>query len=136
MTINLNGRTWLYPLLGDPIVHARSLDWPSKHMARRGMEMISLPMELPEGTLAKVMAQGDLLPLDPVELAPDLFVGDVVAGHGQTPLIACTPSMPRWVVSPEGRARRSRDGAPDRRRRPNRLTAVSAAQEVHVRHVL
>ena len=56
MTINLNGRTRLYPLLGDPIIYARSPDWLSKHMAKRGMNMISLPMEVPDGALAVVMA--------------------------------------------------------------------------------
>jgi shikimate dehydrogenase len=56
MTINLNGRTRLYPLLGDPIVYARAPDWLSKHMAKRGMNMISLPMEVPDGSLAVVMA--------------------------------------------------------------------------------
>lgn len=56
MTINLNGRTRLYPLLGDPIIYARSPEWLSKHMAKRGMNTISLPMEVPEGNLAAVMA--------------------------------------------------------------------------------
>jgi shikimate dehydrogenase len=56
MTINLNGRTRLYPLLGDPIIYARSPDWLSKHMAKRGMNMISLPMEVPDGKLDVVMA--------------------------------------------------------------------------------
>jgi len=56
MTINLNGRTRLYPLLGDPIIYARSPDWLSKHMAKRGMNMISLPMEVPEGQLDVVVA--------------------------------------------------------------------------------
>jgi shikimate dehydrogenase len=56
MTINLNGRTRLYPLLGDPIVYARSPDWLSKHMAKRGMNMISLPMEVPDGSLDVAMA--------------------------------------------------------------------------------
>lgn len=55
MTINLNGRTRLYPLLGDPIIYARSPDWLSKHMAKRGMNMISLPMEVPDGALEVVM---------------------------------------------------------------------------------
>ncbi|WP_417210543.1 shikimate dehydrogenase family protein [Antarctobacter sp.] len=55
MTINLNGRTRLYPLLGDPIVYARSPDWLSNHMAKRGMNCISLPMEVPEGKLDVVM---------------------------------------------------------------------------------
>lgn len=56
MSINLNGRTRLYPLLGDPIIYARSPDWLSHHMASRGMNMISLPMEVPEGALDAVMA--------------------------------------------------------------------------------
>jgi shikimate dehydrogenase len=56
MTINLNGKTRLYPLLGDPIIYARSPDWLSHHMAKRGMNMISLPMEVPEGALDTVMA--------------------------------------------------------------------------------
>ncbi len=51
MSINLNGRTRLYPLLGDPIIYARSPDWLSKHMAKRGMNMISLPMEVHDGDL-------------------------------------------------------------------------------------
>ena len=55
MTINLNGRTRLFPLLGDPIVYARSPDWLSKHMAKRDMNCISLPMEVPEGKLGTVM---------------------------------------------------------------------------------
>jgi shikimate dehydrogenase len=54
--INLNGRTRLYPLLGDPIIYARSPDWLSHHMAKRGMNMISLPMEVPEGALETVLA--------------------------------------------------------------------------------
>lgn len=56
MTVNLNGRTRLYPLLGDPIIYARSPDWLSKHMAKRGMNMISLPLEVPEGALETVIA--------------------------------------------------------------------------------
>lgn len=56
MTINLNGRTRLYPLLGDPIIYARSPDWLSKHMAKRGMNTISLPMEVPDGALDVVVA--------------------------------------------------------------------------------
>jgi shikimate dehydrogenase len=55
MTINLNGRTRLYPLLGDPIIYARSPDWLSEHMAKRGMNTISIPMEVPDGQLETVM---------------------------------------------------------------------------------
>lgn len=55
MTINLNGATRLYPLLGDPIKYARSPDWLSKHMAKRDMNMISLPLEVPDGRLKVVM---------------------------------------------------------------------------------
>ena len=56
MSINLNGRTRLYPLLGDPIIYARSPDWLSQRMAERGMNMISLPMEVPDGALEVVLA--------------------------------------------------------------------------------
>jgi len=55
MHINLNGRTRLYPLLGDPIIYARSPDWLSQRMAERGMNMISLPLEVPEGNLGQVI---------------------------------------------------------------------------------
>jgi len=55
MHINLNGRTRLYPLLGDPIIYARSPDWLSQRMAERGMNMISLPLEVPEGKLGQVI---------------------------------------------------------------------------------
>ena len=53
--INLNGRTRLHPLLGDPIVYARSPDWLSKHMAKRGMNGISLPMEVKDGDVASAV---------------------------------------------------------------------------------
>lgn len=53
--IILNGRTRLYPLLGDPIIYARSPDWLSKRMMERGMNMISLPLQVPEGALDAVM---------------------------------------------------------------------------------
>jgi shikimate dehydrogenase len=33
------------------------------------------------------MAEGDPLPLDPAKLTASMFIGDVVAGHGETPLI-------------------------------------------------
>lgn len=33
------------------------------------------------------MAEGDPLPLDPRDLQPSMFVGDVIAGHGLTPLL-------------------------------------------------
>lgn len=55
MAINLNGRTKLYPLLGDPIVYARSPEWLSEHFAKRGMNYVSLPMEVPDGALKTVM---------------------------------------------------------------------------------
>lgn len=53
--IQLDGRTRLYPLLGDPIIYARSPDWLSKRMTERGMNMISLPMQVPDGALDVVM---------------------------------------------------------------------------------
>lgn len=53
--IMLNGRTRLYPLLGDPIIYARSPDWLSRRMMERGMNMISLPLQVPEGALDAVM---------------------------------------------------------------------------------
>lgn len=34
------------------------------------------------------MSQGDPLPIDPEGLTADMFVGDVISGHGETPLIA------------------------------------------------
>lgn len=33
------------------------------------------------------MAEGDPLPVSPDQLAPSMFVGDVIAGHGLTPLL-------------------------------------------------
>jgi shikimate dehydrogenase len=55
MTINLNGKTRLFPLLGDPVAYARSPDWLSRRMAERGLNMISLPLEVPDGCLAEVI---------------------------------------------------------------------------------
>ena len=55
MSITLDGRTRLFPLLGDPIIYARSPDWLSARMAERGMNCISLPMQVPEGKLDAAM---------------------------------------------------------------------------------
>ena len=55
MTINLNGKTRLFPLMGDPVAYARSPDWLSRRMAERGLNMISLPLEVPDGCLAEVI---------------------------------------------------------------------------------
>lgn len=30
------------------------------------------------------MSEGDLPPVDPARLTPSMFVGDVIAGHGET----------------------------------------------------
>jgi shikimate dehydrogenase len=55
MSIQLNGRTRLFPLLGDPVIHARSPEWLSNHMAKREMNVVSLPMEVPHGSLRAVL---------------------------------------------------------------------------------
>ena len=55
MAVNINGQTRLYPILGDPIIYARSPDWLSHRMAERGMNMITIPMEVPSGGLEAVM---------------------------------------------------------------------------------
>jgi len=39
------------------------------------------------------MAAGDPLPLDPALLSAEMFVGDVVAGHGLTPFLAAARAV-------------------------------------------
>ncbi len=52
----LNGESRLYPLIGDPIIYARSPDWFSHHLGANGVNAVCIPMQVPDGNLDVVMA--------------------------------------------------------------------------------
>ncbi len=56
MPLTLTGESRLFPLIGDPIHHARSPSWLSDRLASRGLNTVCLPMAVPEGALDPVMA--------------------------------------------------------------------------------
>lgn len=56
MELTLDGRTRLFPILGDPIVYARSPELLSRSFARRGVNALCVPMQVPDGALPAVMA--------------------------------------------------------------------------------
>lgn len=53
---DLTGETRLFPIIGDPIVYARSPDWFSQKLADGGVNGICIPMAVPHGSLTDVMA--------------------------------------------------------------------------------
>lgn len=55
MPIMLNGATRLFPIIGDPIVYARSPELLTASLQARGHNAACVPMEVPEGALAGVM---------------------------------------------------------------------------------
>jgi len=55
MEQTLNGETRLYPIIGDPIVYARSPELLSASFARRGRNAVCVPMQVPQGALDEVM---------------------------------------------------------------------------------
>lgn len=56
MDIRLDGRSRLFPIIGDPIVYARSPEWFSQHLANSGVNGVCVPMQVPEGALDEVLA--------------------------------------------------------------------------------
>ena len=55
MAITLNGESRLFPLIGDPIIYARSPDWLSHHFADNGVNAVCVPMQVPDGALDPVL---------------------------------------------------------------------------------
>jgi shikimate dehydrogenase len=56
MTLKLNGETRLYPIIGDPIVYARSPELLSASFAARGRNAVCVPMQVAAGDLEPVMS--------------------------------------------------------------------------------
>ncbi|WP_417725171.1 shikimate dehydrogenase family protein [Salipiger sp.] len=52
----LNGKTRLFPIIGDPIIYVRSCEKLTEKLMGRGHNGICIPMEVPEGALEPVMA--------------------------------------------------------------------------------
>jgi hypothetical protein len=62
MPARLNGETRLFPIIGDPIIYARSPERLSRGFAARGHSGLCVPMQVPEGTLEPVMRGLALIP--------------------------------------------------------------------------
>lgn len=62
MSIKLDGATRLYPIIGTPIIYARSPELLSAQLQRRGFNAICPPVEVPAGTLGEVMQALSLCP--------------------------------------------------------------------------
>ncbi len=62
MLEQLSGRTRLYPIIGDPVIYVKSPERLTSGFAARGHNGICVPMEVPEGTLERVMAGLALIP--------------------------------------------------------------------------
>lgn len=104
MSVTLNGATRLYPLLGDPIIYARSPDWLSHHMTTRGMNCISLPMQVPEGALDAVMAG--------LSATPNVDGVSFTMPHKQAGFAYCkTVSETSRLLGVVSAARRNKDGS-------------------------
>jgi shikimate dehydrogenase len=55
VAISINGCTRLFPIIGDPVIYARSPELLSKSFAERGVNAICVPMHVPEDALNRVM---------------------------------------------------------------------------------
>ena len=55
MAVTLSGETRLYPIIGKPIIHAKSPERLSANFARRGRNAVCIPMEVPDSQLPAVM---------------------------------------------------------------------------------
>lgn len=55
MQVTLNGATRLFPIIGDPIIYARSPELLTASLQARGRNAMCLPMEVPQGALDAVM---------------------------------------------------------------------------------
>jgi shikimate dehydrogenase len=62
MPITLNGETRLFPIIGDPIIYARSPELLTASLQARGRNAVCVPLEVPEGALNDVMNGLSLAP--------------------------------------------------------------------------
>lgn len=62
MQIRISGTTRLYPIIGDPVIYARSPDLLSRSFATRGIAAVCVPMQVPAEALDAVMDGLTLVP--------------------------------------------------------------------------
>lgn len=58
----LNGATRLFPIIGDPVIYARSPEVLTRTFAARGHNAASIPLQVPDGALDSVMRGLSLIP--------------------------------------------------------------------------
>ena len=58
----LNARTLLFPIIGDPVIYARSPEVLTRTFGERGINAASVPMQVKDGDLAQVLAGLTLIP--------------------------------------------------------------------------
>jgi len=58
----LNARTLLFPIIGDPVIYARSPEVLTRTFEERGINAASVPMQVKDGDLAQVLAGLTLIP--------------------------------------------------------------------------
>lgn len=62
MQITLTGATRLFPIIGDPIIYARSPELLTASLQAAGQNAMCIPLEVPDGTLNEVMNGLSLCP--------------------------------------------------------------------------
>jgi len=55
MAIKISGETRLIPIIGDPIIYAKSPDWLSEDFARQGHKEVCVPMQVAANDLERVL---------------------------------------------------------------------------------
>ena len=51
MLERLSGETRLFPIIGDPVIYARSPEVLTRNFAARGRNAVCIPMQVPDGAL-------------------------------------------------------------------------------------
>ena len=85
----LNGETRLFPIIGDPVIYAKSPERLSRGFARRNHNGVCVPMQVPERDLEGVLHGMSLVPnIDgllvtmPHKFTPMPIVPQGPSGHG------------------------------------------------------
>lgn len=56
MTVRINGKSQLIPIIGDPIIYAKSPEWLSDAFSARGMNHVCVPMQVSPADLDRVLS--------------------------------------------------------------------------------
>lgn len=62
MALTLNGETRLIPIIGDPIIYAKSPEWMSETFSARGENCLCVPMQVRKPDLGPVLAGLSIVP--------------------------------------------------------------------------